>query len=448
MRILRWPGNLLHFVFVFIVVLVCLLLYLLGRIATLFIFNRARRSRAVGKLRGKLLRLGMTALGATFIKMGQVLSTRPDLLSAEVIAELRVLQDRLPAFGFWRVRRRVERDLGPLEQHFSEFDKQPVAAASVAQVHRARLKDGREVAVKVLRPNIRRQAERDATILLAGAHVLALSPKARMSDPVGHLKHFVNAIIDQTDLRIEAKNYVEFRKNFADNPNVHFPEVIDELSAEHVLAMEFIRGTKIDELIANDRAKLDNLDTTVREAIFQMCFKDGFLHADLHPGNMLVDDDGALVIFDVGLAKHLSGDVFDQFIDMTKCLTMGTPDDVVAHFRRYHTYLDNVDWDSLRVEVQAFADKFRAQDISELEHTDLLNDMFALGRRHHVHPVTDLTLVFVALITAQGIGKMLNPDANVFKMLSVYLLPILMARGDSIPATDEAQEAKAALGSA
>lgn len=425
---------------VVLVVLGALLVYGVGRLGTLLV-PRARRAAAVGRLRGRVLRRSTTMLGATFIKMGQVMSTRPDLLSAEVIEELSVLQDQLPPFSFRRARATLERELGkPIADVFAELDEQPIAAASVAQVHRARLVTGEEVAVKVLRPNIRRRVERDAAFLMFGARVLALIPKARLSDPVGHTRHFVQAIIDQTDLRIERANYERFRANFAGDPRVHFPAVYGALCSERVLVLELMRGCKIDQL---DEARRHTLARTTRETIFKMCFEHGFLHADLHPGNMLVTDADELVLFDVGLAKLLHEDVLIQFIDMSKCLSMGTADDVVAHMRRFHEYLGDVDWDRLRADVDALSSRFRAQDIAQLEYGDLLNDMFALGRRYKVRPVTDMTLVFVAMITAQGIGKMLEPETNVFTAMAAFLIPILQRRGETVPQTDEARAATA-----
>jgi ubiquinone biosynthesis protein len=177
--------------------------------------------------------------------------------------------------------------------------------------------------------------------------------------------------------------------------------------------------------------------------MFKMCFEDGFVHADLHPGNMVVRDDDTLVIFDAGLAKLLHEDVLIQFIDMSKCLAMGTPDDLVAHLKRFHTYLGAVDWEALRVEVAAFAAKFRAKDLAKLEYGELITEMFAIGRKYHVHPVTDMMLVFVALITAQGIGKMLEPAHNVFSTLAQHLIPILVKRNEHVPDTDEAKAARA-----
>lgn len=440
-RILRWPGTFLRALFVFLVGIVCGVIYLFGRIATLFVFNRERRASAVAKLRGKLLRHSMTTLGATFIKMGQVMSTRPDLFPSEIIEELRVLQDRLPAFGFWRARRIIEKDFGaPLDEVFSEFDNKPVAAASVAQVHRARLRaTGEEVAVKVLRPNIRRQVERDGGILLAFARVIALHPRVRLSDPVGHLRHFVQAIIDQTDLTIEANNNRRFTANFSTAPKIHFPPLHDDYCTSRVMTMQFERGRKVDDL--GEGSNLDIAELT-RNTVLKMCFEDGFVHADLHPGNMLVREDRQLVIFDLGIAKQLDDDVLIQFIDMSKCLSMGTPEDLVAHLRRFHTYLDDVDWDSLRKDVDEFASHFRQQDTSELEYGELISGMFAIGRRYRVRPVTDMTLVFVTLVTAQGVGKMLNPDGKIFEEVAMFLLPILAKRGESIPDTDEARSAR------
>ncbi|HEU4614162.1 MAG TPA: AarF/UbiB family protein [Kofleriaceae bacterium] len=438
---LRWPGNFLHFLFLILVTVLCGIVYGIARLGIALFVWGPRRGPAVGTLRGWILKQAMSTLGATFIKLGQVMSTRPDLFAPEVIEQLRSLQDRIPPFGFKKVRRILEEDFGkPLEELFSEIDEKPVAAASVAQVHRARLRDGREVAVKVLRPGVRRQVERDQVILIWFARVIALHPGWRRSDPVGHTRHFIEAIHDQTDLKIEQANYERFHKNFAGVPRVRFPEVHPELSSSRVLTMEFIRGTKVDALPPGVYPRLAEV---VRQTFFKMCFEDGFVHADLHPGNMVVQDNDSIVVYDVGLAKLLHEDVLIQFIDMTKCIAMGTPDDIVTHLRRFHTYIGEIDWASMRVEVEAFAAKFRAKDAAKLEYGELIGEMFAIGRRHKVRPVTDMMLVFVALITAQGIGKMLEPEHNVFGAVAAYLIPILMKRNEKVPDTAEARAAKA-----
>lgn len=437
---LRWPGNALHFLFLILVLLLCGVVYGIARLGIALFVWGPRREPAVHTLRGWLLKQAMSTLGATFIKLGQVMSTRPDLFAPEVIEQLRTLQDRIPPFAFRKVRPILEEDFGkPIEELFSELDEKPVAAASVAQVHRARLRDGNEVAVKVLRPGVRRQVERDQVILLWFAHVFALHPTWRRSDPVGHTRHFIEAIHEQTDLAIEAANYERFHANFAGVPRVRFPHVHKELCSSRVLTMEFIRGTKVDALPPGVYPRLAQV---VRQTFFKMCFEDGFVHADLHPGNMVVQEDDSIVIYDVGLAKLLHEDVLIQFIDMTKCIAMGTADDIVTHLRRFHTYIGEIDWASLRVEVEAFAAKFRAKDAAKLEYGELIGEMFAIGRKHKVRPVTDMMLVFVALITAQGIGKMLEPGHNVFGAVAMYLIPILQKRNEKVPDTHEARTAR------
>jgi ubiquinone biosynthesis protein len=397
-----------------------------GRIRALFAGDREKRRTAVAHLRGRVLRRAMTALGATFVKLGQVMSTRPDLLEPEMIDELRALQDRVPAFPIAKVRRILEEDLGaPVEERFAELDDEPLAAASVSQVHRARLPGGREVAVKVLRPDVRARVERDGAILTFFARVLALHPTIRLSDPVGHLAHFVSGILDQTDLRLEADNYVHFRTSFAKVEGVRFPEVLPELSAMRVMTMELLHGTKLDALPPGDHGALAK---RLQLVFLKMCFEDGFVHADLHPGNMLLLDNGDLAIFDVGLVKHLSPAIHEQYVDFSRCLAMGTTQDFVGHIRRYHAYRGELDWAALEKDLERLLSRFRGQNVAELELGALMNEILAIGRRYRARPLADMALVMVAMVTAEGIGKQLNPQANLFEDTAAFLGPLLAKR--------------------
>jgi ubiquinone biosynthesis protein len=366
----------------------------------------------------------MTRLGATFVKLGQVMSTRKDLCEPETVEELRVLQDRVPAFPMQDVRRLVSEELGgSIEAHFLDFDETPVAAASVSQVHRARRKDGREVAVKVLRPDVRENIERDAAILRVFARVVAWHPTARLSDPVGHLDELITGILEQTDLSREVTNYTRFRELFAGHEGVRFPEVHADLSARRVMTMEFLRGHKLDALPPGGDHR--SIARRLRVIFMKMVFEDGFVHADLHPGNILVLDTGEIAIFDVGLVKHLAPDILVQCVDFTRCLVMGTAEDFVLHLKRFHKYRSNVDWADLEKNITSFLQRFRAQNVGQLEIGKLLDEILALGRRYHVRPVAEIALVMVALVTAEGIGKQLDPEANLFHDTAEFITPLL-----------------------
>ncbi|HTQ48542.1 MAG TPA: AarF/UbiB family protein [Polyangiaceae bacterium] len=401
--------------------------YVVGRIGTLFVRGKDERRAAVARLRGRILRDSMERLGATFIKLGQVMSTRPDLFEPELIDELRVLQDQLPPFSADDARRIVEQDLGgPVEKRFAAFDA-PIAAGSVAQVHRAELHDGTEVAVKILRPDVHAQVERDAAILLGWARLLELLPSVRASAPREHLAHFVRGIVEQTDLRQEAANYATFRKNFASFEGVRFPRVYEDLSGPQVLTMEYVRGRKVDALgPGNHGVVVDRL----RNALLKMLFEDGFVHADMHPGNFVVTDAREIAIFDVGLVKGLTDEMLVQYIDWNRCLVMGTTDDYVRHVRTYYVRdRDDVKWDELTRDVDDFAKSFRGKTAAEIEAKDLINQALAIGRKYGLRPVTEMTLILVAVITCEGVGKQLDPTSDSFAKIAEYLTPILARRG-------------------
>ena len=210
-------------------------------------------------------------------------------------------------------------------------------------------------------------------------------------------------------------------------PGVRFPRVYGELSGERVMTMELMRGTKIDKLPAGDHAELA---ARLQKVVMKMCFEDGFFHADLHPGNVLITEDGEICIFDVGLVKQLGDDVLIQFIDFTKCIVMGTPKDFVNHMKRFHKYIEGtVDWAALERDVGEFVARFRAQNIAELEMGIMANEIFALARKYRVRPLADLALVLIGLVTAEGIGKQLHPGNNLFHDTATYIMPLLGKRG-------------------
>ncbi len=390
------------------------------------------RADARARLLGRAVRWACATLGATFIKLGQVLSTRPDLFPRPMIDELRTLQDRLPAFPFASVRAILESELGgPLDEHYAQVDEIPVAAASVAQVHRALLHDGTEVAIKVLRPDVRRKAQRDGAILTFWARVLEWHPIAAHAQLVDHLAHFIDGIVAQTDLSREVAHYAKFAANFEGFEGVRFPRVYPELSGARVMTMEFVRGTKVDALVPGQHPEIP---ARLRRAFLKMLFDDGFLHADLHPGNLVITDAGDIAIFDVGLCKELSEELLAYYIDFNKCLVMGSVDDTMQHLRKYHQYVEGaVDWVELERDMTVFSDNYRTKNAAEMEISDLIHDVFAIGRKYGVRPVPDMTLIMVGVVTAEGIGKQLDPGSNSFGELATYLLPVLARRGMLTP---------------
>ena len=398
----------------------CVIAYTVGSLRRLAIRDPLERARHRARQRGRLLRWSFTRLGATFVKIGQVASSRPDLFSQGVIDELRTLQDRVPPFSYRAVRAIIARELGaPIEARFREFDPQPVAAGSIAQVHRAVLLDGDEVAVKVLRPGVRTRATRDARLLLWLAHfVHAVSARARAGDVIGHARSLIAGIVAQTELRYEARNYKRFRRETCGAHDIAFPRVYSRYSTNDMIVMEFVHGVTLDRIRPDQTARVTR---ALREAFFAMCFDHGVVHADLHPGNLLVRDDGVVVLLDAGLVKYLSQEVIEKVVDFTRCMVMGDARDLVAHLQTHHRYLATTNWDAVAADATAFIAALRRRSLAEIEVAVVVGELFALARKHHIRPMPELSLVLLGMVTIEGIAKRLDPTANTIAELARFL---------------------------
>ena len=390
----------------------------------LLVRDATARCRTRARYRGRLLRWSFACLGGTFVKIGQVASSRPDLFAPCVIDELRSLQDHVPPFAFRHVRAVLTRELRvPLATIFSEIDPTPLAAGSVAQVHRGVLVTGEEVAIKVLRPGIRARVRRDARLLLWLAHVAhAVCARARAADVIGHVRALITGIVAQTELRHEALNHQRFRTEFAETDGLAFPYIYSDHSTRDVLVMEMIHGVTLDRIPADHREQVMHV---LRDAFFAMCFEHGLVHADLHPGNVLVRDDATVVLLDAGLVKHLRPHVIDQVVELARCMVMGTASDLVVHLRKHHGHAATTDWAAVEKDAIAFIGNLRQRCISEIELSVVVGQLFALARKHRIRPLPQLSLVLLGMVTMEGIAKHLTPPANMTAEVAAFLGPRL-----------------------
>jgi ubiquinone biosynthesis protein len=366
-------------------------------------------------------------LGATFIKVGQIMSTRPDLIPDYVSRKLQHLQDDVGPFPLAAVLRTIERDLGrPVSQVFPEFAPVPLASASVSQVHKARLPDGRLVAVKVRRPDVVELCIFDLAVMRIGARALNAIPSISTLAPVATVEEFGRAIFSQLDFRVEARNNRRFRENFRDEPMVVFPEVIDALSSERILTMSFIEGTKIlsTRQTRSDPKRVARLGLQV---LLKMIFEDGFVHADLHPGNIFITPDDKIALLDLGLVGELDepnrrgftrffaawaqrdGDTMARLMyEMSANASDGPPDPEA--FERY------------RAAIIEFVGRYWGQRMGEVQVGKVLLDMLGILRRHRVRVNPTFTIVNIAIAVTEGIGKQLDPELDLMSEALPYFL--------------------------
>lgn len=395
---------------------------------------RARgRREGVERAAGHACVVFATRLGATFIKVGQIASTRADLLPDAFRLELAKLQDRVPAFPFAEVRRIVEHDLAaPLESTFSAFDETPIAAASVAQVHRATLRhDGREVAVKVRRPDLLEKVRLDRAILLALGRVLeTLVPTLRLVALEGALREFCRAVEAQIHLRNEAANNRRFTRSFETEPDVRFPALVDALCTDRVLVMELIHGVREEEIEASGLDVRRIVESGMR-AVCRMIFSHGFVHADLHPGNLRFETPGRIVVLDLGLVGELGEVERRTNARLLFALSTGDGATVARLFFENAPHHGVKDYAVYEREICEFVESVRARGLGNLQITLEIGRIFDILRRHRIQAKSHMTMVNLALMTAEGLGKRLAPELSLADEAIPYLAEAL---GVPVPA--------------
>jgi ubiquinone biosynthesis protein len=368
-----------------------------------------------------------TRLGATFIKVGQIASTRADLLPPALVRELSRLRDDVPPFPFPVVRATVERALGhALETTFATFETVPVAAASVAQVHRAVLRDTAEVvAVKVRRPDILDKIRLDRAVLLRAGWILErLVPSLRLVSLSEALGAFCDAVEAQIHLGNEARNNARFTRNFAGDGDVYFPRLVAALCTDEMLVMEFIDGVREEDI---ERQGLDvrAIVEAGMRCVCRMVFLHGFVHADLHPGNLRFLAPGRVVLLDLGLVGELTDQDRLAAVQLFHALATGDGATVAHLFYVNAPHHAVSDYAAYEREIRAYCDSVRARGLDQMEVTVEIGRIFDILRRHRVQARSHMTMVNLALMTAEGLGKRLAPELSLTQASLPYLLEAL-----------------------
>lgn len=394
-----------------------------------------KREYPIEKLsRAERTRLALEELGPTYIKLGQLLSTRPDLIPAEFVTELTKLQDNVPPFDFSETEKTFLSQFGvSAEEFFAYMDKEPVASASIAQVYRARSKEGDELAVKVQRPDIKKVIEVDLEIML---HLATLMERHieefALHRPVRIVEEFAKVMENEIDFTIEASSMEHFASMFLNDPTVYIPRVFRDKSSQVILTMEMVDGIKISDIDAIERAGLDRKLLTMRgaDACLKQIFHHGFFHADPHPGNIFALPGNVICLLDFGMVGSVDRKTREDFVDLV---------DSIIHQQEsvaVQVLLRITEWDkepNMRVfekDVSVFMGKYLFKTLKDIKIEKLLQDLLELASKHRLTVPADIFLMLKALGTVEGIALVLDEDFDMISHARPYIQKIKLDKLD------------------
>lgn len=381
--------------------------------------------------REQRIRRAMEELGPAFIKLGQVLATRPDVVGVELADELAKLQTAGRSDAPDIVRQTIEAELGrPVESCFSSFDDVPIASASIGQVHRARLPDGREVAVKVRRSGVEQLLKVDLEILVGLAELSERLPDLAPYRPRATAEEFQRTLKRELDFRDELRRIEQFREAFQGDPRVRLPEPYADLSSTRVLTLEWLDGAKLSD---PDFAKTTDADLAQvarhgAEIFLEMIFDHGLYHADPHPGNLMILPGGVIGLLDFGMVGRLGESLREDLEDVLFAIAADDPADLSAALLRIGSRPRDLDEAIFAAEVADYVDRYGHQDFDQFDLAGALTDLFRLVRRHGIVLSPQLAMLLKLLVMLEGTARRLSPTFNLVEMLGPIQRKMMLRR--------------------
>jgi len=394
-----------------------------------------KESESVKRLsQAERIRLALEDLGPTFIKLGQLLSTRSFLIPADMLDELTKLQDEVKPLPFEKIQTYIEKELGgAMTDIFSDFEEVATASASIAQAHRATTKEGQRVVVKIQRPDVANLIRTDLDILADLARLMdKYIPESRQFDPQGMIRELAQNAKRELDFINEGRNIEIFARNFTEFENVEVPTVFWEYSTERVLTTEYVDGIKISdiELLKKSGCDPEFIAQTGARFILKQIFEDGFFHADPHPGNIFVKDKKIIVPVDFGIMGRLDEQLMEELSDLLIGIIQKDSDLIIRVLINLGSLDEDQETRTLRADISGFIDRYYALPIKRINMKAIMTDVFELMSKHQLRTPSSLLLLMKSMGTYEDLARKLYPDFEMFSLARPYVRKLMLRRLD------------------